>query len=258
MKTVTEKIRELLISNREALLWADVLAQEIQNGICFDGIVDEVVFYEQSQKVIFLLKETNGNNSNGKAPESYKDWDYIGWLEHQQANDEPGNEENSRAFYKTFYNVCMWLDIYYDILDGNHILYEDYIASGRFDTKTMRKNLSKTGIVNLKKTWGGASTDWKALNHYLQNETVLEVLRKQIAYIAPDVVLCGGQQVFDFAKKIFGGEVQTLLLADGSKTSYFRVNSTTFLNFYHPSCRKKREDLYNVSAEVFSMLKQLL
>ncbi|MGI5935347.1 MAG: hypothetical protein ACOX7I_00855 [Oscillospiraceae bacterium] len=259
MQSVNEKIKDLLLSNREALLQADISTQKTPNGICFDGIVDEAVFYAQPKKIVFLLKETNGNDAGGKARESYKDWDYRGWFQHQQANDEPGDEENSRTFYKkAFTNLCMWLDVFYDVLTGKRISYEEYMASGRFDTEILRKNLNKTAIVNLKKTWGGASTDWKALNSYLQSEAALEVLRKENAHIGPDIVICGSDQVFDFAKEIFGGEAQTLSLTGSRKTNYFRVGNSIFLDFYHPSCRKKRKDLYDYSAEIFNALHTLL
>lgn len=259
MQSVNKKIKDLLISNHEALLQADVSTQETPNGLCFDGIVDEAVFYAQTKKVIFLLKETNGNDDRGETQESYSDWDYRGWLQHQQANDEPGDEENSRAFYKkAFTNLCMWLDVFYDILSGKHISYEEYQANGRLDTEKLRKNLSKTAIVNLKKTWGGASTDWKDLNSYLQSKVALEVLRKEIAYIDPDIVICGSNQVFNFAREIFGGEVQTPPLTGSLKTNYFRVGNSIFLDFYHPSCRKKREDLYNFSVDIFNALIWLL
>lgn len=260
MQSVNERIKELLISNREALLQADASTREKQNGICFDGIIDEAVFYDQPKKVIFLLKETNGNDASGKAQESYHDWDYRGWLQHQQANDEPGDEENNRAFYKTFYNVCMWLDIFYDTLAGKDVSYEEYMASGRFNTDILRKNLSKTAIVNLKKTWGGASTDRAALNSYLQSEAVREVLRKEIEHIKPDIVLCGGLdgQVFRFAKNIFGEKAQKFSIDGGHETEYFRMGNSIFLSFHHPSSRKKREDLYNNSAEIFRELHTLL
>lgn len=259
MQSVTEQIKELLSSNREVLLQADSSTSEKQNGICFDGIVDEACFYAQPQKILFLLKETNGNDDSGKAQEGYDDWDYRGWLQHQQANDEPGDGGNDRAFYKTFYNICMWLDVFYDILADKHISYEEYMAGGRFNTEVLRKNLRKTAIVNLKKTWGGAHTDWKALNSYLQSEGVLEVLCKEITYINPDIVLCGGREVFDFAKRIFGGEVQNLPLPGDSKTEYFRMGNRIFLNFYHPAdYYKKRKNLYVYSTEIFNALHTLL
>ena len=258
MQSANEKIKDLLLSNREALLQADASTQKIPNGICFDGIVDETIFYAQPKKVAFLLKETNGNDAGGRTPESYTDWDYRGWLQHQQANDEPGDECNSRTFYKTFYNVCMWLDVFYDTLAGKHISYEEYMASGRFNSDTLRKTLSKTAIVNLKKTWGSAATKWKALNSYLQREAVLEVLRKEVAYIGPDIVICGSREVFDFAKNIFGDELKSLSASDSPKTDYFQTDGMLFLNFYHPAYYyKKREDLYNNSAETFCALHTL-
>ena len=140
MQSVTEKIKELLISNRRDLLQADASTYETPNGICFDGIVDEQVFNEQPKKVIFLLKEPNGNDSKGKAHECYADWDYRSWLQHQQANAEPGGGGDSHAFYKTFYNVCMWLDVFDDILAGeSKVLLKVHLAvtaAGSADRKT--------------------------------------------------------------------------------------------------------------------------
>lgn len=89
MLTVTEKIKDLLKNKQEVLLQADGSTNNRENGICFDGIVDETCFDKQPKKVIFLLKETNGNDDKGQEPESYNEWDYRSWLQHQQANNEP-------------------------------------------------------------------------------------------------------------------------------------------------------------------------
>lgn len=202
-----------------------------------------------------MLKETNGNDAGGKAPDSYNDWDYRGWLQHQQAYDKPGNKGDSRSFYKTFYNICMWLDIFYDTLAGKDVTYEEYMAGGRFDKDILRKNLSKTAIVNLKKTWGGASTGWVVLNSYLQSETALKVLRKEIEYINADLVICGSRQVFDFAKKIFSGKVEALSVKCSPKSEYFRMGSSIFLDFFHPAdYYKGRKKIYENSAETFRAL----
>ena len=158
---------------------------------------------------------------------------------------------------KAFTNLCMWLDVFYDILSGKHISYEEYQANGGL----IQKSCGKTSVKqrsSISKTWGGASTDWKDLNSYLQSKVALEVLRKEIAYIDPDIVICGSNQVFNFAREIFGGEVQTPPLTGSLKTNYFRVGNSIFLDFYHPSCRKKREDLYNFSVVIFNALIWLL
>jgi len=136
-----------------------------------------------------------------------------------------------------------------------HLSYEEYMASGRGNIETLRKSLGKTAIVNLKKTWGGGSTNWKTLNSYLQNDVVREVLRKEVTYINPDIVICGGSQVFDLAKEIFGAKEEKSSSVNGQKADYFKVDNRIFLNLYHPSCfNKKRNDLYNYSAEIFSQI----
>ena len=84
----TEAIRSLLEQKRDALLSADISTLSVPNGICYDGIIDETMFYSDgnSPRVIFLLKETNGNDPHGKAPDHL--WDYRDWLEHQQATQD--------------------------------------------------------------------------------------------------------------------------------------------------------------------------
>ncbi len=45
----------------------------------------------------------------------------------------------------------MWLDVFYDTLEGKQISCDQYMESERFNTDILRKNLNKTAIVNLKK-----------------------------------------------------------------------------------------------------------
>ena len=74
MQTVSNQIKELLISNKEILIQADASTDIKKNGICFDGIIDESCFNKQAKKVIFLLKETNGNDDKGNKPNRYDEW----------------------------------------------------------------------------------------------------------------------------------------------------------------------------------------
>ncbi len=57
MLTVTEKIKDLLKNKQEVLLQADGSTNNKENGICFDGIVDETCFNKQLKKVFFCLKK---------------------------------------------------------------------------------------------------------------------------------------------------------------------------------------------------------
>jgi len=255
MRVVSKRIRELLENNRDLLIKADSTTSKIPNGICYDGIVNEECFYAQPKKIIFLLKETNGNDDGGNARESYDDWDYRAWLEHQQANNEPGDKDNRQSFYPTYRKVCMWIDVFFDTLEGKHIPYSEYKKSGRYETDILRKNLNKTAIINLKKTWGGASTSWESLYRYLQNRIARDVVRKQVEDINPDVVICGGD-AFDFAKQIFSDNAVAFVIKTKIKNvDCFRAGNRIFIRFYHPSYYgKKNEVFYDFGTEVFNAL----
>ena len=248
----TKEIRDLLEKNRDALLKADTTTTMLKNGICYDGIVDEAVFESTPKKIAFLLKETNGNDANGERSAELSDWDYRAWLQEKQA---VSFESSGEKLYRTFYSLCMWVDVFYDAVAGKAVSFEEYCAERRLEPETLRSNLRKTAIINLKKTWGGGSTAWKALDSYLQSEAAKEVIQKQLDTIAPDIVVCGSREVFDFAKQIFDAQEDTLQIGSGKTVSIFRANGMVFLDFYHPACRKSREFLYHFGAEVFRALK---
>lgn len=250
----TNQIRKLLEDNYLELIASDKTKPTDINGICYDGIIDEATFEKNNPRIIFLLKETNGNDSSGKQPKKLDDWDYRSWLQYQQAYGEPNETLGSNNLYKTFINICMWIDVFYNIVEDKSISYTDYIRQGYMEKEKLRKNLLKTAIVNLKKTWGKGTTNWRNLNEYLENETVKSVLKKQIDIINSNYVVCGGREVFDFAKQIFNGEEQTLLISNELNINYFKTDNNVVLNFYHPACRKNREFLYNYSHSVFSKI----
>lgn len=248
----TKEMRELLEQHRSALLQADVTTKTLKNGICYDGIVEETMFESLPQKVVFLLKETNGNDSDGERPNELSDWDYRAWLQEKQA---VSFESSGEKLYRTFYSLCMWIDVFYDTLAKKAVSFETYCADQRLEPENLRKNLTKTAVINLKKTWGGGSTKWKDLHSYLQNDVTKSIVRKQLDIIAPHFVICGSREVFDFAKEIFQAQEGSLPINSGNAISYFKFNKMIFLDFYHPACRKSREFLYNFSVEVFRTLK---
>ena len=244
------KIRNLLSENRTELLNADKVLNN--TGICYDGIVNENE-YEKSGKIVFLLKETNGCDSTGTISESLNDWDYRSWLEYQQYGNAETPSFGQKALYRTFYNIGMWLQTFEtDSICEN---FEEFVQNGGMDEAALRKALGKTAIINLKKTWGGSSTRWKDLKDYLENEKVREIIRQEISIIEPKIVLCGGLQVYDFAKEIFPAEKEFSLSVASKTVSCFLNNDVLFVEFYHPSCRKSREYLFDFSKEIVENLR---
>lgn len=269
-----EQIRDLFKQYRGQLLAADVTTPVKSNGICCDGIVDEETFdaikNQYGASVIFLLKETNGNekvqNVDGtkttRLPDVLPDWDYRAWLQEQQANNQISkNDFNRNAFYGAAFNkLCMWTDIFYDCLNERTVSFEEYKQS-RYNESNFRSVLKRTGIINLKKTWGGETTEYKKLFKYLNQEdnpAPREILKKEIEIIQPSVVICGSRQTFDLAKYIFGGDSYCLTLQDGKDFEFFKNEDTLFIDFYHPSCRGRNRTLYEYAKLRFTALKPFL
>ena len=128
--------------------------------------------------------------------------------------------------------------------------FSEYRDSGQLSPDRLRKNLHRTAILNLKKTWGGGSTSWNSLKSYLESDTAKNVIREQIELIQPNIVICGGRQVFDFARVIFAAEEKHILSGE-KDVLYFKANDVIFLNFYHPACRKSKEFLYDYFSILF-------
>lgn len=264
----TDEIRKLLEMNKQALKEADKNPDPTKTGFSYDGIICESEFEDKNnnnKKLIFLLKEVNACDAKGNEPKYFFDWDYRYWLEYQQfLNKEDtrtaeersfGEKPGDSKFYrKSFNNIAMWVDQFHT--QDSTLSFEEYVAAGRREDENKRKQLGKTAIVNLKKTWGGGSTPWDELNHYLSSEVARDVVRKQIDIIAPDVVICGGKGVtFDFAKIIFKPQKIEKIQASGKEYRYFKYGDAVFIDFYHPSCWNiKAETLYNYAKHLFAEL----
>lgn len=201
-----------------------------KNGICFDGAVDPEYYLNKKDRLMFLLKETNGNNNDGSSATKLTDWDYMEWVRAQACRTEP--------LYRSVYrNLAMWarqFDMYAtgkapvadDLIDENGLIIDDELC----------KSLSGIAVINLKKSWGTEQTDWAEMNRYIEGDPVRkEILLHQVDELKPNLVLCGG--TFDFAHRIFGADVpvQTHVCKDGQRIDYFCKDGRMFAGCYHPS-----------------------
>lgn len=238
-----ESIKRLIDDHRK-----DILEGDENNGICYDGIVDERRWRCSEVNVAFLLKETNGNDNKGKSPEKQEDWDYMEW-----ARRISTGEEN---IYPTFRNIAMWTAMFYDIFENGNTDKAKYIENGSIKiTSELLGSLRKTAIVNLKKSWGTGVSDWNVLNKHLENENICKLLRDEICMIDADVVICGSQEVYDFAASIWKGEKEEITTKGGNALCYFKSGKTVFVKFYHPACHKKREAMFDYAKDIFEAIK---
>ena len=245
-----DRIHKLLEDNKEILLNGAE-----HNGLCYDGLVNEEEYDKQKVKLAFLLKETNGNDKDGKLPTKLNDWEYADWLRNNQvAGKEP--------LYRTFYNVCMWISEFYDILKDGTTDVEKYLKNGALQiTDELRESLNKVAVVNLKKTWGRGTSSWNDINGYISNPEIKKVLNQEMEMLSPDVVLCGGREVFDLAIEVFGDgnlKPEVLTTQMGNKIDFIKNEGATYIHFRHPSSRKSRADQFEYAQDVFLALKDIL
>lgn len=224
------------------------------NGICYDGFVNEEVYDMQRFKVAVLLKETNGNDTSGNTSVSRNDWLYNYWIRHQQAEAEPEICKTKTgdvyvkedAFYSSTYRkLCLWLAMLFDLLEETYSGIEKYFVNGSVNISKVRKVLHRVAVINLKKSWGTAVTDFDALQNYLDGPQILQTIEKQLFdYIAPQIVLCGSADVFNIACKKFSGNEIESEQADlfGKPYRVAKIRNTLFVCLYHPNYQNGKSD----------------
>ena len=213
-----------------------------KNGICFDGVVDEEKYFAKEKRLMFLLKETNGNDNNGDRNDVLTDWKYMEWVYGQAVRREP--------LYRSVYrNISMWsrmFDVYTEE-DRNPEISEFINDCGLIIDEKLCNSLLGVSIINLKKSWGNETTDWNKMDKYLDDKQRRQILQYQINELKPTLVLCGG--TFDFAKKIFDNEVEEM---SRDNIRYFVKDSSVFVSCYHPSKPGwSRQQSYNHMDKIF-------
>ena len=260
----SQEIRKLLEDNRNILLNG-----EENNGICFDGIVNEAEY----SNIVVLLKETNGCDANGNMPEKFDDWDYCKWLKDQQADNKPekkigknGKEyiEENVFYHSTFRKLCHWLCLLFDSLENEKSAPENFSKNGQVDIDKVRKVLNRVAVVNLKKSWGDKQTDTKSLEAYLSNPAIKDVLTEQMKILNPKIVLCCSPDVYWLATLVYAKDSsftyrQSSESINGKNVEFVHTGGTIYINFYHPQYYGKTDEQFTAYAvEVFEHLKKYI
>ena len=188
--------------------------QESPEGIYPDGIVNEAAYEKARTKVLFLLKEVNGDG----------DWDYLDFV-----------RKGARA--QTWDNITRWTHGIEQLPEQiawrevEHIKEED-----------RKLHLPKIAVVNVKKTSGTGSADNEAVRQYARENR--ERLMAQIRLCAPELVICCG------TGEIYRQEIFALgngLPFDGSKKyglRYLQHEGRLVIDYFHPNSRISKRLLY--------------
>ena len=236
--------KEYLLQYRKA-----IVGDNENNGICFDGTPNPDRYFSKTPRLMFFLKETNGNNNDGTSATELTDWDYMSWVRDQATQ--------KKSLYRAVYrNIAMWARQFDLYASGRRPQVSDLIDSnGLIINKELCEALNGIAIINLKKSWGYEQTNWSDMNRYLEEVPQRkELLLHQVEVLKPNLVLCGG--TFDFVHRIFGEAtpLQTFVCEDGQRLDYFHKNDTLFVSCYHPSKHGwAREKSFNHANNIFDL-----
>lgn len=199
----------------------------VDDGLCWADIssavpVKEKQFWPEnlwedaSRKILFLLKEPNGNGG-----EDYKDWNWC-------------------RYHEVFGNVLAYW------LEGIHSTTKQYCPN-HYD---ISRNITRAeifkkypfAIVNVKKIAGDNIADWNEIwEHAFKNK---EFLKKQIRDILkPNIIICGGSNDSDieFKKMI---SIAKEIIFDDQKEKFKKINNwchynpeidVLLIDSYHPA-----------------------
>ena len=227
--------------------------RDVFNGspVSFDGIVDEETYLSSEIRTAFLLKDINGEETvivDGKKTtrQMTSDWEYMDWMYGQATI-------LSQPLYKTWPNACLWIEALFNPDATYQSCLDQY---GYFDAAKLRGNLRKVSIINIKKTPGAGSSVYSEIEEAATNKRNVELIHREIATVAPRLVICGG--TFHFAKMIFNVEPHEIIILS-TGTEYFVRDNCVYLDFVHPMWfNVDRKILFAYAKEVFRDVKRIL
>ena len=185
-----------------------------------DGIVCEEGWRKAKRKILFLLKEPNG---------------YKG--EHGALNDllrkaAAPNSTSAMWDRPTFHTVGRWAH--------GLLHYSGQVPSYDEAHRARKSAVLECAYINIKKSTGGARATKKVEVHAAK---YAEFLRRQVAIIEPDIVVCGG--TYDILKEHVYPRMSKI------SSRIHQLETRIFINAFHPSCRTNRKVVYDQVLQSF-------
>lgn len=214
---------------------ARLTEQAEKNHVYFnkDGIVDLDKWHAAPVKVMVLNRETNGIGTDLYIDGTYDIVDAIQRSSKGKTGWTRGN---------TLRVSGQWA---YGLLNHDNHHYPEH--------KEAKKHAFTAPLaiayVNLRKTNGGAVANLKVLHQ--DAERYADLIKEQLTIINPDVVICG-RTLGILRERVYGDEMVKL----DERT--YQVGNTAFFAHWHPSARKKHNEMYSRLMEDYARYKSMV
>lgn len=202
----------MCIRGKEEIIFDNLKRNNPNINIAKDGVVDEKQYLESKFKIVYVMKEVNGGS----------DWDLKEFL---FKGGQP----------QTWDNIARWTE-------GILNLQEDFSWKYLSENNEIRrkKYLRKIGSINLKKTPGTHTANYKEISRAaIENK---EIIKEQIELYNPEIIICCGTS-HDFIKWYLESDhVNWEMTFRG--VEYIRNKNQIIISFAHPEARVRDAYLY--------------
>lgn len=192
------------------------------NPFIKDGINNPDLFAKQQVKVLFIAKEHN----------------YIG---------QP-NDETYAADYRVWANQGVYLQFANRLSEWGYGLLNGFPPYEGLTYDDKHEALKSIAFINVKKASGNASANTEHICQYIISSQSL--LQQQIASIAPTLIVCCFRCDF-YVELLFDNK---MVRTASNLYSIGKWNGVDIINFYHPSSRKKKLELYKLLEEAYTQV----
>jgi|SRR3712207_1640187 len=124
-----------------------------------DGMVDSVSYISSWLKITFILKEVN-------AKDSFELMDFL----------------RQGAVGSTWNNIARW--------SAGILFNKQYNEVEELNGVSRKKYLEPISVINLKKTPGGANSDYREIEEFAKSDRVF--INQQLEIYKPDIIICCG------------------------------------------------------------------
>ena len=179
-----------------------------RTNLVSDGIVNNKDYQKSACKILFLMKEVN--NPNGDLRDL-----------------RPFLKKGGKA--STWNNATRWI---YGIRNLNReINWQEIVEIKKHHRK---EHLRTIAVVNVKKTPGKASSNYKELWKIAREDQNL--LKEQIDFYNSDIIICCGHPTGSILKELIFPEIVWKKTSRG--IPYYKTkNGKIFIDYYHPAAR---------------------
>ena len=212
MKTAHQSIK-----TQEAQLFLKWRNDPLYKGKPFitDGVFNEDCFSQQKTKVVFVLKES-------VAEDGVEEFDLCGAVK-------------DGGISTTWTNIARWTRVILDDGESDHVSWNKL---SRITAKDRADAMKKIAAINLKKTYGGPSSDMDEIANYAQPK-----IWQQMQIYQPDLIVACGKNVAYILRTVSGLErvdwphtERGIYYWDAGKTQHCS-KFTPVIDFHHPQSR---------------------